>query len=57
MSDQRTCLNPACRTEVVIIGVCVSCANGTYNPKTDGAEASGVRTDGVTESSGARLFN
>lgn len=34
----RTCLNPACDTAVITIGVCVTCANDRhYKPKRDGA--------------------
>ena len=37
------CLNPSCDADVIVIGVCVSCANSNYAPKSDGVDAGGQR--------------
>lgn len=37
----RSCLNPKCDREVPVIGVCIGCANGDYQPKRDGVDVEG----------------
>jgi len=41
MSD--TCANPLCSNEVPVIGVCLRCADGGYNPKSHGVEYAGYQ--------------
>ena len=47
MSD--TCANPQCDNEVLVIGVCVSCANSDYKPERDGMEYAGYTSQEPTE--------
>lgn len=45
------CLNPACETTVPVIGVCLTCANGRYDPRKDGVRLSfePYTTGGITK--------
>jgi len=36
--SNRTCLNPDCKTEVNVIGVCIACANSNWDPTKTGVE-------------------
>lgn len=32
------CLNPNCEREVDVVGVCIPCSHGDYNPSVDGID-------------------
>lgn len=42
----RTCLNPDCESEVIGVGVCLSCANSAWKPANTGVEVNGTVTEG-----------
>jgi len=44
------CLNPRCHTDLSVVGVCLSCANGNYKPKRHGVDLG----DGMTTRDGGR---